>query len=198
MAGHVDNATRGPTRAHARGFTGPASGVAGGDDSPVVPRRRLAATRPRRGVNRNPTSGRRAFEGETISDVLAKVIEREPDWTALPASTPPRLRELLRRCGKKDLRAAVPDHAGRRRVPCRSRFYPDSQEEIDGTRSNHLRATFERGRCQRVEAMTGAAWNARALVSRRTPVAASRLDRRAIGVRRWFTLVSGRQPQART
>ena len=47
-------------------------------------------------------TGRPAFEGETISDVLAKVIEREPDWTALPASTPPRLRELLRRCGRKD------------------------------------------------------------------------------------------------
>ena len=47
-------------------------------------------------------TGRRAFEGETISDVLAKVIEREPDWTALPASTPPRLRELLRRCARKD------------------------------------------------------------------------------------------------
>ena len=44
----------------------------------------------------------RAFEGETISDVLAKVIQREPDWSALPASTPPRLRELLRRCARKD------------------------------------------------------------------------------------------------
>jgi Tol biopolymer transport system component len=47
-------------------------------------------------------TGRRAFEGETISDVLARVIEREPDWAALPASTPPRLRELLRRCSRKD------------------------------------------------------------------------------------------------
>ena len=47
-------------------------------------------------------TGRQAFEGEATSDVLAKVIEREPDWTALPASTPPRLRELLRRCGRKD------------------------------------------------------------------------------------------------
>ena len=47
-------------------------------------------------------SGRQAFPGETTSEVLAKVIEREPDWTALPASTPPRLRELLRRCGRKD------------------------------------------------------------------------------------------------
>ena len=47
-------------------------------------------------------TGRRAFEGEAISEVLAKVIEREPDWTTLPASTPPRLRELLRRCLRKD------------------------------------------------------------------------------------------------
>ena len=47
-------------------------------------------------------TGRQAFGGETTSDVLAKVIEREPDWAALPASTPPRLRELLRRCGRKD------------------------------------------------------------------------------------------------
>ena len=37
-------------------------------------------------------TGRAAFEGETISDVIAKVIEREPDWSALPsldASPPP-------------------------------------------------------------------------------------------------------------
>ena len=47
-------------------------------------------------------TGRRAFEGEAISEVLAKVIEREPDWTALPASTPARLRDLLRRCVRKD------------------------------------------------------------------------------------------------
>ena len=47
-------------------------------------------------------TGRRAFEGEAISDVLAKVIEREPDWAALPTSTPPRVGELLRRCLRKD------------------------------------------------------------------------------------------------
>ena len=47
-------------------------------------------------------TGQPAYGGETTSDVLAKVIEREPDWAALPASTPPRLRELLNRCAKKD------------------------------------------------------------------------------------------------
>ena len=52
-------------------------------------------------------TGRRAFEGETTSIVLAKVIEREPDWTAIPPSTSPRLRELLRRCVRKDPKARI-------------------------------------------------------------------------------------------
>jgi Tol biopolymer transport system component len=40
----------------------------------------------------------RAFDGETVTDVLAAVIEREPPWSALPAATPPPLRALLQRC----------------------------------------------------------------------------------------------------
>ena len=60
-------------------------------------------------------TGRRAFEGETISDVLAKVIEREPDWAALPASTPPRLRELLRRCAEEGSEDAAPGDRRRAR-----------------------------------------------------------------------------------
>ncbi len=47
-------------------------------------------------------SARKAFEGETVSDVLASVIKSEPDWNALPADTPPRISELIRRCLNKD------------------------------------------------------------------------------------------------
>jgi len=47
-------------------------------------------------------TGRRPFEGETISDTLAKVLERDPDWEQLPAETPPQVRALLRRCLQKD------------------------------------------------------------------------------------------------
>jgi serine/threonine-protein kinase len=47
-------------------------------------------------------SGRRAFTGETATDVLAAIVTKDPDWTALPAGTPPRLRELLARCLEKD------------------------------------------------------------------------------------------------
>jgi len=47
-------------------------------------------------------AGRDAFGGETTSDILACVIRAEPEWNLLPASVPPRIRELLRRCLQKD------------------------------------------------------------------------------------------------
>jgi len=47
-------------------------------------------------------AGRRAFTGETITDVLATILNAEPAWDALPAATPLRVRELLRRCLQKD------------------------------------------------------------------------------------------------
>jgi serine/threonine protein kinase/Tol biopolymer transport system component len=47
-------------------------------------------------------SGRQAFAGETITDCLARILEREPDWSALPVATSPRLTALLRRCLRKD------------------------------------------------------------------------------------------------
>jgi hypothetical protein len=49
-------------------------------------------------------AGKQIFEGETVSDTIAKILEREPEWGALPASTPPRVREILRRCLEKDLK----------------------------------------------------------------------------------------------
>jgi len=45
---------------------------------------------------------RRAFTGETVSDTLASVLKTEPDWAALPATTPISVRRLLRRCLQKD------------------------------------------------------------------------------------------------
>jgi serine/threonine-protein kinase len=49
-------------------------------------------------------AGDRLFAGDTVSDVLAAVLRQEIDWTRLPATTPPRLRELLRRCLEKDVK----------------------------------------------------------------------------------------------
>ena len=47
-------------------------------------------------------SGRQAFSGETTSDVLARVLEREPDWNLLPPALPSRLRDVMRRCLTKN------------------------------------------------------------------------------------------------
>ncbi len=47
-------------------------------------------------------TGKQLFGGETVSDMLAAVSTKEPDWETLPASTPPRIRQLLRRCLTKD------------------------------------------------------------------------------------------------
>ncbi len=47
-------------------------------------------------------TGRMAFPGKTVSDCIAAILERDPDWTALPKATPPDLRRLLRRCLARD------------------------------------------------------------------------------------------------
>jgi eukaryotic-like serine/threonine-protein kinase len=49
-------------------------------------------------------TGRPLFGGETLSDVLAAVLTREPDWSALPAGTPATVVGLLRRCLERDAR----------------------------------------------------------------------------------------------
>jgi len=46
--------------------------------------------------------GRPSFAGKTSSDLIAAILEREPDWASLPAETPARLRETLRRCLRKN------------------------------------------------------------------------------------------------
>ena len=43
-------------------------------------------------------SGRRPFGGATVTDTLARVLERDPDWKALPAATPHQIVDLLKRC----------------------------------------------------------------------------------------------------
>jgi Tol biopolymer transport system component len=54
-------------------------------------------------------TARQAFEGETVSDLIAHILTSEPDWNLLPAATPPRVRELLRRCLEKDSRRRLRD-----------------------------------------------------------------------------------------
>jgi serine/threonine protein kinase/Tol biopolymer transport system component len=47
-------------------------------------------------------TGRQTFSGETTTDVLAKVLEGQPAWDALPADTPSSIRMLLQSCLSKN------------------------------------------------------------------------------------------------
>jgi tetratricopeptide (TPR) repeat protein len=70
-------------------------------------------------------AGKRAFGGETASDVLVAILDREPDWDALPPATPRPIVELLKSCLKKDLDERLPDMA-------------TAREQIDLVRSGRL------------------------------------------------------------
>jgi len=59
-------------------------------------------------------TARRAFGGEEVADTLAFVLSREPDWAALPPTTPVSVRRLLRRCVEKDRKRRLADIADAR------------------------------------------------------------------------------------
>ena len=54
-------------------------------------------------------TSRRAFDGEDVTDTIAAIVRGEPDWSALPASTPPALRGLIQQCLVKDRAKRIAD-----------------------------------------------------------------------------------------
>ncbi len=59
-------------------------------------------------------TGRPAFSGDTVTDVLAAVVTKEPEWTSLPPQTPRAVRSLLKRCLQKDPKHRLHDIADAR------------------------------------------------------------------------------------
>ena len=59
-------------------------------------------------------TGRNPFGGDTVSDTIAGILEREPDWRLLPEATPATIRRLLQRCLEKDLKRRLHDIADAR------------------------------------------------------------------------------------
>jgi serine/threonine-protein kinase len=64
--------------------------------------------------------GRQLFSGETVTDTLSSILQRDPDWEALPENTLPRVRDLLERCLERSLRDRLHDIADARIVLERS------------------------------------------------------------------------------
>jgi serine/threonine protein kinase/Tol biopolymer transport system component len=78
---------------------------------------------------------RRPFGGETATDVLSQVIEREPDWEAVATDTPGSMRKLMRRCLAKDPRDRLRDIGDARLEIVEARAQGDEGINKDSPRS---------------------------------------------------------------
>ena len=117
-------------------------------------------------------TGRRAFQGDGVSETLAKVIEREPDFDALPAGVPARVSQTLRVCLRKDQKQRIGDMQNLRLA---------------------LEGAFETGVSQGVGALAGAqpAWR------RGVPLAfASLVTAVIVGIGAWSLWPSAEPPVA--
>jgi serine/threonine-protein kinase len=56
-------------------------------------------------------TGKRVFGGEDISETIAAVLRADPEWGALPSTTPAGIRTLLERCLQRDRKMRIPDMA---------------------------------------------------------------------------------------
>ena len=59
-------------------------------------------------------AGKPAFAAETVSETIASILKGEPDWSALPSSTPLKVRDLLRQSLNKNTKDRIHDIADAR------------------------------------------------------------------------------------
>jgi serine/threonine-protein kinase len=112
-------------------------------------------------------TGKPAFAGATISDVIAGVLEREPDWAALPEEAPESVRRVLRWALAKDPRQRLRDIADARLA------LETAAAVLPGA---------ETRRSLRRQGITRAAWVAAVIVSAGVGAAISRAVRPAVSV----------------
>ena len=74
-------------------------------------------------------TGRRAFPGESVTDILAAVLRGEPDWKALPAAATLGIRKLLERCLERDRNQRL-QAIGEARIEIEAALYEESDSII--------------------------------------------------------------------
>ena len=77
-------------------------------------------------------TGEKAFPGETMTEIFAAIFTRDPNWQALPAATPWKVKELLRRCMQKEPKQRLHDIA-------------DARIQMQEERPTRRKGRFERG-----------------------------------------------------
>jgi Tol biopolymer transport system component/tRNA A-37 threonylcarbamoyl transferase component Bud32 len=113
-------------------------------------------------------TGQRLFSGETTSDVLAAVLTRDPEWTALPPGIGAGIRSLLRQCLERDPRKRLHDIADARIAldDASSRRDGDAPSSLAAhppalARSKRLRILGLVAGCLFVGFIAGVAWRGR-------------------------------------
>jgi serine/threonine protein kinase len=83
-------------------------------------------------------AGRRAFDGDDVSDAFAAVLRAEPDWSAAPSGLPPPIQTLMRRCLVKDPRQRL-QAIGEARIAIETYLaHPDATQPAQTVRARGL------------------------------------------------------------
>ena len=118
------------------------------------------------------------FDGETVSDTIGKILEREPDWSALPAATPTGIRRLLLRCLAKDPRQRLRDIGEVRiEIDAIGAMVPGPDTTATGARARAAWLPWAVSAAFAALAITAAVWAARPAPATATPLANARFSR---------------------
>jgi serine/threonine-protein kinase len=85
-------------------------------------------------------AGQRAFSGTSITEILAAVLEREPDWTVLPVTVAVSLRNLIKRCLRKDPNSRLRD-IGDARIELEDVLSAPAHDEVTRSKTVMTRRT---------------------------------------------------------
>jgi tRNA A-37 threonylcarbamoyl transferase component Bud32/Tol biopolymer transport system component len=118
-------------------------------------------------------TGRKAFSGPTFTDIVVAVVEKEPDWTALPAGTPRVIVRLLERCLTKEAKRRLRD-IGDARLELEDALIPERSSTQDADRRAPVDRRW-RGLAILAGVMVPAGIVAALLITRPTPVSFEQL-----------------------
>jgi serine/threonine-protein kinase len=114
-------------------------------------------------------TGRMVFAGESAAETMAFVMTKEPEWSALPAGTPPRVRELIRRCLIKDPRRRLQSIGDARIAVEEALADPEPETTFLPAATKQAQSRLARSMPWAVAAVLGVAFAAAVAVLLRTP-----------------------------
>jgi len=101
-------------------------------------------------------TGRAAFGSDTLSDTIAAILTRDPDWSLLPHDLPAPIRRLLRRCLQKDVSRRLRDISDARLEIEEALAAPEDQQRAERPSATRTAPAFPRRSAVRAPLVTAA------------------------------------------